>query len=82
MQNVDNVVIEKKSPRKGTKTQCYAVMFAQFCDLLKKSPQERGRKQLLSRVCLQYITEIEKKSPRKGTKTMNGEIPSIFTIFH
>ena len=63
------IMIERKSPRKGTKT--YTLLFCLFViQSLKESPQERGRKQNYHHACNVFGKGIERKSPRKGTKTI------------
>ena len=61
--------IEKKSPRKGTKTFLVSITYYSKAKSLKKSPRERGRKPIPCINSYILFHEIEKKSPRKGTKT-------------
>ena len=60
--------IERKSPRKGTKTSGRRLATGGLFNQLKESPQERGRKQKYAAIDTTMST-IERKSPRKGTKT-------------
>ena len=63
--------IEKKSPRKGTKTHtCLLSTTLPMMRILKKGPRERGRKPPAVLVINDFVSGIEKRSPRKGTKTM------------
>ena len=63
--------IERKSPRKGTKTTVIMILSLQKHNKLKESPQERGRKQFTCYGIIgKAISSIERKSPRKGTKTI------------
>ena len=63
-------IIEKKSPRKGTKTiPCGALLVAiLFSSIEKKSPK-KGTKTASSCFLSSATSVIEKKSPKKGTKT-------------
>ena len=62
--------IEKKSPRKGTKTERGNAVHLEFATDWKKVPEKGDENQRHDSVQLFFeFRDIEKKSPRKGTKT-------------
>ena len=72
-------VIEKRFPRKGTKTSL-AKALQKKLNILKKGSRERGRKQPKSSRYISGIQIIEKRFPRKGTKTSIFPIKDDFSI--
>ena len=69
--------IERKSPRKGTKTLINFVVYFLIPPIERKSPR-KGTKTRYSLNNSYLIFHIERKSPRKGTKT--GKVLSIHDI--
>ena len=77
-------VIERKSPRKGTKTLANFCCFVALVMKLKESPQERGRKHLF-RCCTAIVSREKqlKESPQeRGRKPSSSPTMNVATYLN
>ena len=77
--NVDrHVVIERKSPRKGTKS-FYHLPYHPWCLLIERKSPRKGTKRAIP-AYPRGMRLIERKSPRKGTKRSDAVQVSIIAL--
>ena len=81
MNGIPPFIIERKSPRKGTKTIELFFQLCYFCTCIERKSPRKGTKTTPLFDATVELIQIERKSPRKGTKT-NLLISMLLSMFH